>query len=62
VSIDHDYFLKRAEEEADRAAAADDARAKDAHFRLSEFYRDAAQKRAPSLEDYKTALSEFYVL
>jgi len=62
MGSDPDYFLRRAEEEAERAAASDDPMAKDAHFRLSEFYRNAAQKSAPSLEDYKTGLSEFYVL
>ena len=61
MNSDYDYFLKRAEEEAERAAATDDEIAKDAHFQLSEFYRNAARTRAPALDDYKTGHSDFYV-
>jgi len=59
---DNDYFLLRAEEEDARGAATDNEMAKDAHFKLAEFYRHAAQTRGPSLDDHKTGHSEFFIL
>jgi hypothetical protein len=54
MPTDQNYFLSRAEEEEARAAASDDERAKDAHARLAEFYRNAAQNGRPrAFGDYR---------
>ena len=48
---DRDYFVIRAEEEEARAAKCD-GDAQEAHRRLAEFYREAADNRGPrSLSD-----------
>ena len=52
---DRDYFVSRAEEEEARAAKCDDASAQDAHLRLAEYYRQAAENRGPQpLSDRQT--------
>ena len=43
---DRDYFVSRAEEEEARAAKCE-GNAQEAHRRLAQFYRDAAENRGP---------------
>jgi len=63
MGTDQDYFVARAEEEEARAAATDDELAKDAHRRLAELYRYAAQNRGPrTLDDYKRGTSHLFLL
>jgi len=62
MGTDPDYFLARAEEEEERAAATDDELAKDAHRRLAELYRYAAQNRGPrTLDDHRRGLSHIII-
>jgi hypothetical protein len=49
MSIDRDYFLRRAEEELERGEAATMKCAADAHFELAGRYFDLAHRGEPNL-------------